>query len=250
MPHRRLSALFPFLRAAALTALALPAAHAETAEEARIKATIEPRMGQGVKVDGVSKTPYGGLYEVRTNGDIFYTDATARYIVVGKIVDLTTYQDLTRARQDELHSIRFAELPLGDAIKVVKGNGSRVMAVFEDPNCPYCRKLHATLRQVDNVTIYTFMLNILAEDSAVKARNIWCAPDPARAWLAWMDENTAAPAAPASCATPNERVLALGQKLHVTGTPTIYFPDGSRTGSAFDLAALEAKLNATQAAGY
>jgi thiol:disulfide interchange protein DsbC len=231
--------------------LALPAflpARAETPEEARIKAAIEPRMGVGVKVDAVTKTPYGGLFEVRTNGDIFYTDASARYIVVGKIVDLTTYQDLTRARQDELHAFRFADLPLDDAIKVVKGDGRRVMAVFEDPNCPYCRKLHATLRQLDNVTIYTFLLTLLAEDSAVKARNISCAPDPARAWLAWMDTSTAAPAAPASCRAPNDRVLALGQRLHVTGTPTIYFPDGTRTGSAFALAQLESRLDATQPA--
>lgn len=75
-------------------------------------------------------------------------------------------QDLTRARVDELASIRFADLPLKMAIKTVKGDGKRVMAVFEDPNCPYCRKLHETMRGIDNVTVYTFLLNILSEDSA------------------------------------------------------------------------------------
>lgn len=215
----------------------------ESADEARVHKLVEPRMGSGVKVDAVTKTGYGGLYEVRSGGDIFYTDANARYMFVGKVVDLTTLQDLTRARADQLAAIRFSDLPLEMAIKTVKGNGQRVMAVFEDPNCPYCRKLHETLRQVDNVTVYTFLLPILSDDSAAKAKNIWCAPDRSEAWQQWMaDTRTAPPGAPAACPTPNERVLALGRKLHVQGTPTIYFADGSRSGSGFDVATLEAKL--------
>jgi thiol:disulfide interchange protein DsbC len=218
--------------------------HAETPDEARVHKLVEPRMGSSVKVDAVSKTAYGGLYEVRSGTDIFYTDTNARYMFVGKVVDLGTLQDLTRARADELAAIRFADLPLEMAIKTVKGKGQRVMAVFEDPNCPYCRKLHETLRTVDNVTVYTFLMNILSDDSAVKSRNIWCASDRASAWQAWMLESKPAPSAPAGCVTPNEQVLALGRKLHLQGTPTIYFADGSRSGSGFDAATLEARLRA------
>lgn len=225
---------------AAASAAARP--HAETPDEARVHKLVEPRMGNNVKVDAVEKTPYGGLYEIRTGGDIFYTDATARYMFVGKVVDLGTLQDLTRARTDELAAIRFADLPLDMAIKTVKGNGERVMAVFEDPNCPYCRKLHETLRGIDNVTVYTFLLNILSEDSAAKSKNIWCAADRSQAWQQWMLETKAPPAAPAGCVAPGEQVLALGRKLHVQGTPTIYFADGSRSGSGFDAATLEARL--------
>lgn len=228
--------------AAATGALAATQPRTETADEARVHKLVEPRMGSNVKVDAVTKTGYGGLYEIRTGGDIFYTDATARYMFVGKVVDLHTLQDLTRARADELAAIRFADLPLEMAVKTVKGNGQRVMAVFEDPNCPYCRKLHETLRQVDNVTVYTFLLPILSDDSAAKAKNIWCAPDRSLAWQQWMQDAKAAPGAPSACPTPNEQVLALGRKLHVQGTPTIYFADGSRSGSGFDVATLETKL--------
>jgi thiol:disulfide interchange protein DsbC len=199
-----------------------------------------------VKVDAVSKTPYGGMYEVRTNGDIFYTDETARYLFVGKVVDLTTLKDLTRERVDQLAAIRFSDLPLGLAVKTVKGNGKRVMAVFEDPNCPYCKKLHQTMRGIDNVTVYTFLLNILSDDSAAKSKNIWCAADRSRAWSDWMDEGKLAPAAPAACPTPSDEVLALGRKLHVAGTPTVYYADGSRAGSGFDVATIEAKLNSAK----
>jgi thiol:disulfide interchange protein DsbC len=222
------------------------ALHAETADEARVHKLVEPRMGSNVKVDAVSKTGYGGLYEVRAGTDIFYTDADARYMFVGKVVDLSTLQDLTRARADELAAIRFADLPLEMAIKTVKGKGQRVMAVFEDPNCPYCRKLHETLRGIDNVTVYTFLMNILSDDSAAKSKNIWCAPDRARAWQDWMLASKPAPSAPAGCVAPNEQVLALGRKLHLQGTPTIYFADGSRSGSGFDAATLEARLRAAQ----
>lgn len=230
--------------AAALAAMS--AAQAETPKEAQVKAMVAPRMGVGVKVDSVTKTPYGELYEVRVNGDIFYTDETARYMFVGKVVDLTTLKDLTRERQDELAAIRFSDLPLDAAIKTVKGNGKRVMAVFEDPNCPYCKKLHETLQQVDNVTIYTFLLNILSPESAEKSKNIWCASDRSAAWHHWIVEGKPAPAAPAACPTPNDKVLALGKQLHVIGTPTIYFADGSRSGAAFTAASLDAKLNAVR----
>ncbi len=156
---------------------------------------------------------------------------------------------MTRKRSDELGSIQFGDLPLEAAIKVVKGNGKRVMAVFEDPNCPYCRKLHETLRGMNDVTIYTFQLNIVSEGSEARSRAIWCAPDPARAWLDWMESSKEPPPAPANCKAPHERVLALGKQLHIVGTPTIYFANGTRTGSAFDLKSLEARLGAVQSTG-
>ena len=230
----------------AASLLPLSHAHAETPKEARIKALITPRLGVNIKVDSVTKTPYGGLYEISTNGDIFYTDENARYLFVGKVVDTASnYQDLTRARVDQLAAIRFSDLPLEAAIKTVKGDGKRVMAVFEDPNCPYCRKLHQTLEGIDNVTIYTFLLNILSDDSSIKSKDIWCAADRSTAWHDWIVNAKAAPTAPAACPTPNDQVLALGKKLHVQGTPTVYFSDGSRTGTAFDKQALENKLSAT-----
>lgn len=230
------------LAAAALLGLAASAALAETAQEAAIKKTLEPRLGEGVKVDSVTRTPYGGLFEVRIGGDIFYTDAKGDYLFLGRVVNSKTMQDYTRARVDEINKIKFSDLPLDSALKMVKGNGKRVIAVFEDPNCGYCKRFRHTLNEMDNVTVYTFMYNILAEDSAVKSRNIWCSADRAKAWDEWMVNGKAAPAAPANCTAPNDKVLALGQKLKVTGTPTVFFADGTRIPGAVDGKALEAKL--------
>jgi thiol:disulfide interchange protein DsbC len=230
------------IAATAVFALAAGAALAQSAQETVIKKAIEPRLGDGVKVDSVTKTPYGGLFEVRVGGDIFYTDAKGDYLFIGRIVDTKTFQDYTKARVDEINKIKFADLPFDSAIKMVKGNGKRVMAVFEDPNCGYCKRLRHTLAEMDNVTVYTFMYNILSEDSVVKSRNIWCSADRAKAWDDWMIDGKAAATAPANCTAPHERILALGQKMKITGTPTIFFTDGTRIPGAVDGKALESKL--------
>ena len=210
--------------------------------EATIKKALEPKLG-GAKIESVRETPYGGLYEVRVAGDILYTDKKGDYLFIGHVYDTKTSTDLTRARIDEINKIKFSELPLEMALKQVKRDGKRTIAVFEDPNCGYCKRLRqTTLKELDNVTIYTFMYNILSEDSFAKSKNIWCAPDRVKAWDDWMINGKLPPSAPAACETPNDKIVALGQKLKIQGTPAIFFTDGSRIPGAVDLKTLEAKL--------
>lgn len=230
------------LSAALALAIAAASGHAETAQETALKKLIEPRLGESAKVDSVTKTPYSGLFEVRVGSDIFYTDAQAKYLFVGRILDANTTEDYTKARVDELSKIKFSDLPLESALKTVKGNGKRVIAVFEDPNCGYCKRFRQNLQDVDNVTVYTFLYNILSPDSAVKSKNIWCSADRNKAWDEWMLNNKSAAVAPEACSTPNDKIKALGIKLRVTGTPTIFFTDGSRIPGAVDAKGLEAKL--------
>jgi thiol:disulfide interchange protein DsbC len=225
-------------------ALALSAAMAaaETAQEAAVKKIIGPRLGENIKVDSVRKTPYAGLYEVRVNEDILYTDEKGEYLFVGRVLDAKTFRDFTRERIDDITRIKFSDLPFDSALKTVKGNGKRVIAVFEDPNCGYCKRFRQTLSEMDNVTVYTFLYSILSEDSVAKSRNIWCSSDRVKAWDEWMLKNKQPAPAPAGCSTPHEKILALGQSMKVTGTPTIFFADGSRIPGAIDLKGLEAKL--------
>ena len=234
--------LSKFAAVAALGLAVCASALAETAQEAAIKKSLEPRLGEGAKIDSITKTPYGGLLEVRIGGDIFYTDAKGEYLFIGRIVDTKNFQDLTKARVDEINKIKFADLPFDSALKMVKGNGKRVIAVFEDPNCGYCKRFRQTLNEMENVTVYTFMYNILAEDSAVKSRNVWCSADRNKAWDEWMLKGKAADPAPANCTAPNDKILALGQKMKISGTPTVFFTDGTRIPGAIDLKALESKL--------
>lgn len=229
-----------------LMSLILTTACAQTDQEAAVKKLVEPQLGAGVKVDSVKKTAYSGMYEVMVGDDVFYTDEKAQYLFVGSVVELKSHKNLTKARLEGLNSAKISELPLNLAIKQVRGNGKRVVAVFEDPNCGYCKRLRKELQKIDNVTVYTFMYDILSEDSEIKSRNVWCSADPAKAWNDWMLNGKAAADAPASCMTnPHKDILALGSKLHINGTPAIFFEDGSRIPGFVDAAAIEEKLGAT-----
>lgn len=160
----------------------------------------------------------------------------------GDVVDARTSNNYTKARVEDLSRVKFSDLPLESAAKMVKGDGKRVIAIFEDPNCGYCKRFRQTLQGVNNVTVYTFMYNILSEDSSVKSKNIWCSADRNKAWDEWMLNGKAAPAAAENCMTPNEKILELGKKMRVTGTPTIIFSDGTRIPGAVDAKGLEAKF--------
>lgn len=228
------------------TALLASCVDAQNTVEANIKKALEPHLG-GAKIESVSQTPYGGLYEVRVAGDILYTDKKGEFLVIGQVYDVKSSRNLTRERLDDINKIKFSDLPLEMALKQVKGNGKRVIAVFEDPNCGYCKRLRqTTLKDIDNVTIYTFLYNILSEDSFTKSKNIWCAPNRNKAWDDWMISGKVPPAAPAACESPNDKVLALGQKLRITGTPAIFFSDGTRIPGAIDLKSLEAKFDSLE----
>ncbi|MCA1248791.1 DsbC family protein [Massilia sp. MS-15] len=224
------------------TGLLASCVEAQNTTEATIRKALEPRLS-GAKIESIRETPYSGLYEVRVAGDILYTDKKGDYLFIGHVYDTKTSTNLTRVRVEEINKIKFSDLPLELALKQVKGNGKRQIAVFEDPNCGYCKRLRqTTLKEVDNITIYTFMYNILSEDSFVKSKNIWCAPDRVKAWDDWMINGKLPPTAPAACETPNDKVVELGQKLRIQGTPAIFFTDGSRIPGAIDLKGLETKL--------
>lgn len=214
-----------------------------TAQEEDIKQRVQAHFGSRVQVSSVRATPYNGLYEVYANGEILYTNKTLDYLFVGSIVNATTSQNMTKARLDELTRITFSDLPLQLAVKRVKGNGKRIIAIFEDPNCIYCKRFHQNaLNDIDNVTVYSFLYNILSDDSFAKSRNIWCSGIRYKALDEWMVTGKPALSAAADCATPNDQVLALGKKLRVQATPSVFFSDGSRIAGAMDRNALEAKL--------
>ena len=225
------------LIARALVALLL-AAGAAHADEAKIRQAVEAAVG--AKPEAVRKTNILGLYEVVVGGEILYTDEKVNYIITGNIIDAKKRINLTQERLNKLSAINFADLPLELAVKTVKGDGKRVFATFEDPNCGYCKKLAKDMAGMNNVTIYTFLLPILSRDSADKSRAVWCAPDRAKAWSDLM-VNGIVPAA-GTCDAPNEKVLALAQKYNIRGTPTLFFTNGERIPGAIPLAQLEQKL--------
>jgi len=234
---KRKLALFLVLLAPLLAQAADPAVKLTT--ENIIKRTIEGRLG-GAKVDAVTKTPYLGLYEVRVENEILYTDEKMNYIFSGSVIDARSMQNLTEKRLRELSGIKWENLPLNAAVKTVRGSGKRLLAVFSDPNCPYCKRFERDLAKVDDITIYTFLYPILSQDSHDKANAVWCAPDQAKAWRELM-LNATAPAA-ARCETPIEKNLEFGRKYRISGTPTLFFASGERIPGAIAADKLEQLL--------
>ena len=229
--------------AGALLSVAFSLSACADSVEVNIKKTLQKHLGAGTPVETVTKTPYSGLYEVKIGAEIIYTDAEGKYIFIGRVVEAETSKDLTEARLEEVNKIKFADLPLDLAAKTVKGNGKRVIAVFEDPNCGYCKRFRKSLTEVTDITVYTFMYPILGEDSKTKVKNILCSADRAKAWDDWMLNAKAPAAAPSSCSVAaNDKVLEIGRKLGVSGTPTVFFTDGTRVPGALDAKKLEAKL--------
>ena len=223
---------------ALLAALSLSA----FAQEATIRKNLAERLPKLPAIDEITKTPMPGLYEVRINhSDIFYTDEKGDFLIQGSLIDTKAQQDLTEQRVEKLTAIAFKDLPLKDAFTIVRGDGKRKMAVFEDPNCGYCKRFEKDLQKLDNVTIYHFLYPVLGEDSKTKSKNIWCAKDKAKVWNDWMINGTLPPAA--NCdASAVDTIVAFGQKNRITGTPTLFFADGTRVPGAVPIAQVEKLL--------
>ena len=193
-------------------------------------------------ITAVRLTPYG-LYEIQLGMDLVYTDEKVSFVLDGTLIDGATRRDVTRERQDALARIPFDQLPFELSFKQVRGDGSRKLAIFEDPNCGYCKQLRQSMVDIENVTIYTFPYPILSPDSTVKVRNIWCAKDQGATWDAWMLKGVVPPAV--ECEAPTEKMVALGQKLMVRGTPGLFFTDGTRVGGAIPKEEIEKRLQQT-----
>ena len=230
------------IAAAALAALLAVPALAQDTE--KVKAELKKKVPEA-QVDAVRKIPYAGLFEVVVGGEVFYTDQNATFLVLGSIVDLKTKQNVTELRMRQLNKIEFAALPLDDAVKIVRGNGSRKVAMFADPNCGYCKRFERDLLGIDDITVYVFLYPILSPDSVAKAKAVWCSSDRGKAWIDMMVRDTP-PKLDAKCDTPIEKLLAYGQSKKVQGTPTIIFEDGERVPGAMSIAEFEKKLVAAK----
>jgi thiol:disulfide interchange protein DsbC len=235
--------------AALLLAFALPSSAQDTAksdaaakELAAVKQALVVKF-PGAPISNVSKSPYFGLYEAQLDDRMLYTDAKMTYVIIGSVYDTATRTNLTDQRMKQMNRIAWDSLPLDLAIKKVKGDGSRKLAIFSDADCPFCKRLETEMKGLDNVTIYTFLFPIdqLHPDSARKSAMIWCAADRIKAWDEWFDSGKL-PDNKGDCATPIAQTALLGQKYHVNATPTLVFADGSITPGALPLDQIEAEM--------
>ena len=220
------------LLAAALACVSLAA----VADEADIRKAVETKLG---KVEKIVKAPMAGIWEVTVDGQVFYSDDKATYLIFGNLLETRTGKNLTAERQ-------FNSLPLDLAMKQVRGSGKNIMVTFEDPNCGYCKKLAKDILTLKDVTVYTFLYPVLGDDSYDKSKAIWCAPDKSKAWTDWMNNGKAPPAIAAKCDTAGlDKSALLGRKLRINGTPAIFFANGERIGGYIPAPEIEKRFSAT-----
>jgi len=223
----------------ALSIATLTAAHADIATVQKNLKTNFP----DIAIENVDTTQFKDIYEVYMGGRIVYTNDDAKYFFVGNLIDLPNQVNITEQRQQVLSGIDVSKLPLNQAVKKVKGKGQRIIYLFSDPDCPYCKKLDAELDKLDNITIYLFMnpIKSLHPTADKTSKQIWCSSNPYQAWTDYT-LNGKAPTAKESCNNPIEKNIELAKKLNVTGTPTFFLKDGRRISGALPAAELEILL--------
>jgi thiol:disulfide interchange protein DsbC len=244
MPFNELEKLMRLILTLLATVVMTTACNAGDAD---IKKNLETRF-PGAKVTSISKTPVKGLYEVVVDGNqLLYSDDKANYVVLGELLETQSKRNLTKERMDKLMEVKFDSLPFNQAIKIVKGDGKRRLAVFSDVDCPYCRKLEPELNKLDNVTIYNFAYPLpFHTDAARKSRLIWCSPDPAKAWQDLMLNGKLPEGGKDDCPNPIDANLELGRKLNVEGTPAIIFSNGKRAPGYLTADKIEQMLRAAE----
>lgn len=216
------------------------------ASEATVKAALLKKYPQ-IQIQSVLKTPLAGMYEVYADGQLHYTDEKASYLFVNAMmIDTDKKTNLTEERMNKLTAISFNQLPLDLAFRKVKGKGTRKLAYFGDPNCGYCKKFEQDLTKIDDVTIYVFLYPVLGPDSMEKAKSVWCSKDKVKAWDDQLLNNIA-PSGPGTCNTPIDKIVAFGRDKNITGTPTMFFIDGTRVPGAIPYDQIEQKLASAKA---
>jgi thiol:disulfide interchange protein DsbC len=225
------------------------AAGTDTQVIATIRKVMASRYPE-VEVTDVRESAVPGIYTVFSADSVVYSDRTGEYLIVGPMIATRTKTDLSKQALDDHESINFGELPRDKAIKTVRGSGERIVAVFADPDCPFCQNLEKELAGLNDVTVYTFLypLTSLHPDAKNKAHAIWCSKDPSATWHDWMILNAAPPAPASDCAQdPVDAVLALGDKLKISSTPVIFLENGQRVSGSRTAAEINALLSTAHA---
>ena len=231
-----------FRRAALTALLALPLL-AAAQDNAQLRKTLAERVPALAQIDEIRKTPMPGVLEVRVGTDILYTDAEGNFLIQGNLMDTRSRKNLTEERVEKLTAVKFDELDLKNAITIVRGNGKRKLAVFEDPNCGYCKRFEKDLQKVNNVTVHLFLIPIQGQDSVDKSRQIWCSMNKAKTWDDWMLRDVTPKGAPSCNTDALTANLDFAKKYRITGTPTLVFADGMRVPGAINAQQIEQALS-------
>src|SRR5712692_6407728 len=212
-------------------AVMLLAALAVRADEAAVRRMVQDKLRGDGAIESVQKAPWGDLYEVVVRGpdgaQVYYVDGAATIVITGQVIDAKTGGNLTEKRQRKLSAIKWGSLPFGDAVTTARGSGRRKIAVFSDPNCPFCKRFEKDLAKLDDITVHIFLYPVIKQESVAQTKSVWCSKDRAKTWNDLMLRDVQ-PSAKPDCDTPVEKLVALGRSLGASATPTWFVETGER----------------------
>lgn len=214
-----------------LGAALLLGATAAPADEAAVRRMMVEQIGGEARIDSVNKASWGSMYEVVVRGPrgplVFYVDDKASVIFAGQVIEAKSGRNITEEKLQRLSTIKWETLPMDAALTTVRGNGRRKIAVFSDPNCPYCKKFETELELLDDITVHIFLYPVIKPQSVTQTKSVWCSKDRVKAWNDLILRGIQ-PTAKPDCDTPIDRILALGRELGANSTPTWFLQDGVR----------------------
>ncbi|MBY0379764.1 MAG: DsbC family protein [Burkholderiales bacterium] len=194
-----------------------------------IKSSLKHTLPK-VNVTAINDTPIPNIYQVISDKKIFYVDSSGKYLFIGNLIDLSTKANLTQLAVQSISVVDWNQLPLKIAIRHVNGDGKRKIAVFTDPDCPFCKQLdQETVPKLKNVTIYYYLYPLAIHARAESdAKKILCSETLETTFLSWMKDNKALPLKTV-CNNANnlKQMITIGKLVGVEATPTIVLPDGN-----------------------
>lgn len=198
-------------------------------------------------VKSIRQLPGIGLWEVFNGVEVVYVSEGAKWFIVGNMIETDTGKNLTQPRLDKLLITDFSALPASQAMTIKRGNGTRRVALFADPQCSFCKKLEVELAKLDDITIDVYITPVLGPTSVDRAKDIACAENKTQAWDAWMLRNEMPSKASDKCVVTFDKNLALGKSLGIRAVPVLVFTDGSRMAGAQPATEIEKRLASSSA---
>lgn len=221
------------------------------ADEDAVRRMLQEKLRGDGAIESVQKAPWADLYEVVVRGpdgpQLFYVDSAASVIISGQAIDAKSGRNLTQERLTKLSSIKWQSLPFDSAVTYVRGTGRRKIAIFSDPNCPFCKRFEKDLAKLNDLTVHIFLYPVIKPESVTQTKAVWCSKDRAKAWNDLMLRDIQ-PSAKPDCDTPVEKLVALGHKLGANSTPTWFLETGERYQGALPLDEVTRLLDAASPA--
>ena len=201
----------------------------------------------GIERRQITPSPLEGIFEVSLGMDIYYIDREGKYLFKGDLIELDSARNVTELRRGSSRLQAINRLDEKSMIVFSPKEPKYKVTVFTDVDCPYCRRLHSEVGELNKngiaVRYLAFPRTGINSAGYDKMVSVWCSENPKKAMT---DAKTGKKVAPKSCDNPVDEHFDLGQKFSIRGTPTIILENGEVIGGYLPAKRLISKVQAVE----